>query len=122
MLAAYENTIDYEGETLEEAIVEARKAVDDVNFLPDCSWLIEGDAGFLSACVVWWYEPWQAPLIAFIMTHPTAKGKGMGRFLMQKSMQALHDRGETEVYLAVTEGNDPAQHLYVSLGFVVVDW
>lgn len=61
------------------------------------------------------------PLIAFTMTRPDRKGRGLSRAAMCRSLAALAGAGEPHVDLVVTEGNEPARHLYVSLGFVEVE-
>jgi ribosomal protein S18 acetylase RimI-like enzyme len=67
--------------------------------------------------VTWWRE---APLLAFVITHPDAKGQGMATYLIQHTANALHRDGYHELYLAVTQGNVPAQRVYERLGFEVV--
>ncbi len=121
MLDAYRGTIDDEGETLEDAISEVQRtfASEYGTFLEDCSFLIERDGQALSATLVTlWHE---APLVAFVMTHPSAKNNGLGAFLLKKSINALLARGYRELYLGVTKGNLPAQHLYEKLSFRIVE-
>ena len=57
MLAAYQGTIDYDGETLEQSIVETQAEFDGSagRFLPDCSWLIADDEKVLAACFVTYF-------------------------------------------------------------------
>jgi len=64
--------------------------------------------------VTLWHEQ---PLLAYVMTHPTAQNQGMGRCLIQKSIESLLAQGYQELSLFVTKGNLPAQHLYEKLGF-----
>lgn len=122
LLDAYKDTIDDEGETLDDAL----QAMQDTfagtwqtgTLLESCSFLIE-EWGEPLACtlVTWWHEQ---PLLAYVMTHPTAQNQGMGRFLIQKSANALLAQGHQELSLFVTKGNLPAQHLYERLGFQVM--
>jgi 3-oxoadipate enol-lactonase len=119
VLDAYRDTIDDEGETLDDAL----QAMQDVfagtwrtgRLLESCSFVIE-EWGEPLACtlVTWWHEQ---PLLAYVMTHPTARNRGMARFLIQKSINALLAQGHQELSLFVTKGNLPAQHLYERLGF-----
>lgn len=121
MVDAYRGTIDDNGETLEEAI----KMTQDTfaggigPFLKGCSWLIERD-GTVLACtlVTMWHG---APLLAEVLTHPSAQNQGLGAFLIKKSCAALHAHGYSDLTLFVTKGNLPAQHLYEKLGFQVVE-
>jgi GNAT superfamily N-acetyltransferase len=120
MLDAYRGTIDDDGETLDDALEAVRDTFAGTSgtLLESCSFLIE-EWGEPLACtmVTWWHEQ---PLLAFVMTHPTAKNQGMGRFLIQKSINALLAQGHQELSLFVTEGNLSAQHLYKRLGFQIM--
>jgi 3-oxoadipate enol-lactonase len=114
---AYKDTIDDEGETLDDAL----KALQDTfagtsgTLLDSCSFVIE-EHGQALACttVTSWHEQ---PLLAYVMTHPTAKNRGRGRFLISQSVNVLLAQGYQELSLFVTQGNFPAQHLYERLGF-----
>jgi pimeloyl-ACP methyl ester carboxylesterase/L-amino acid N-acyltransferase YncA len=120
VLDAYKGTIDDEGETLDEAL----QAIQDTfagasgRLLNACSFVIE-ERGQALACtiVTVWHEQ---PLLAYVMTHPAAQNRGMGRFLIQKSIESLLAQGYGELSLFVTKGNLPAQHLYDALGFQVL--
>jgi GNAT superfamily N-acetyltransferase len=119
MLEAYRGTIDYEGETLKDAIEEIQNTFEGKYgvFLQSCSFLIEKNEQALSACLITFYEKMNMPLVAYMMTHPRYKNLGMGTFLLKKCMNALLDSGYEELCLVVTEGNDPAYNLYERLGF-----
>lgn len=119
MLEAYQGTIDYEGETLEDAVREVQATIDGKYgpFLNECSFLIEEGERILSACMVAWSERMQLPLLAYSMTHPAVRSQGMATFLIKKSINALHAKRYKEIYLVVTEGNEAAQHLYKKIGF-----
>ncbi|HTK11726.1 MAG TPA: GNAT family N-acetyltransferase [Ktedonobacteraceae bacterium] len=123
--AAYHNTIDDEGETPEEASQEIEDTLTGKYgpALLMCSFLVEEQGRALGASVL---SAWTdkrtgrtQPLLCFIMTHPDARGKGMATFLLQKSINALLARGEQDVVLFVTVGNDAALHIYQKLGFQV---
>ncbi|MGH9678511.1 MAG: GNAT family N-acetyltransferase [Candidatus Acidiferrales bacterium] len=55
-----------------------------------------------------------------ICAMPGYQGRGMGRRLMEASMQALRVRGFKTVSLTVTSCNTRAVHLYEKLGFATV--
>jgi len=55
-----------------------------------------------------------------ICAMPGYHGRGLGRRLMEASMQALRARGFANISLTVTSGNARAVHLYESLGFAAV--
>ena len=119
LYAAFRGTIDDEGETFAGAVREIEKtfAGDYGRLLPDCSFAIQDGEFIASACLISWFEPHNAPLVAFTMTRPEHKRQGMARFLLKASMNALIDRGYRQLTLIVTDGNEPAQKLYASLGF-----
>ncbi len=121
MCAAYRGTIDDNGETVDDARGEVQRTLngDYGVFLPACSWLVEDDGVARSACLVTYFSEWQAPIIAFVMTDPAAKGQGLAAQLMKRSMNSLLEQGYTRLCLAVTDGNTAAQHLYQTLGFTV---
>ena len=121
MYAAYRGTIDDEGETEEDTLreVEATLRGQYGPLLGDCSFWIEDQPAGLAICATLLTLWRDGPLLAFVMTHPDAKGRGMATYLIQRSANALLERGERELYLAVTEGNAPAQHVYERLGFRV---
>ncbi len=55
-----------------------------------------------------------------ICAMPGYQGRGLGRRLMEASIQALRVRGFTAVSLTVTSGNERAVRLYEKLGFATV--
>ncbi len=121
--AAFRGTIDDEGEPFSAAVDEIEKTMvgDYGRLLSDCSFVIESGEFISSACLVSWYEPVQGPFVVFTMTRPECKGQGMARFLLQQSINALIEQGETQLTLIVTDGNLPAQSLYSSLGFEAIE-
>jgi predicted GNAT family acetyltransferase len=118
MLESFRNTIDYEGETLKEAIAEVKATFNGKYgpFLKECSYLIEEKGEPISACIVVYSEEMSLPLIAYTMTHPDYAHKGMATFLLKKSMNALLAHNYKGVHLVVTEGN-PARQVYEKIGF-----
>jgi len=112
-------TIDDEGESFADALAEIDKVFsgDYGKPLRDCSFVVERGDFLASACLIGLAEPDDAPLVVFSMTRPDAQREGLARSLMQRSIDALLDRGFERLRLIVTEGNAPAQRLYASLGF-----
>lgn len=123
LYAAFRGTIDDEGETFSGALAE----IDTVfaggygNLLSECSFVIERGEFLASACLIGRLDPHGAPLVVFSMTRPDAQRQGMARFLLQRSIDTLLDRGHDRLTLIVTEGNAPAERLYASLGFRPID-
>jgi GNAT superfamily N-acetyltransferase len=122
MLAAYRGTVDYHGETREDAIAEVKATLGGKYgaFLRDCSFLIEGEGQIISAVMVTLSEQYRAPLLTFCMTHPCRKTEGMATFLIRKACNALVDAGFRELFLVVTEANKPARHIYEKMGFLIM--
>ena len=91
MLDAYRGTIDYEGETLEDATTEVWTVLAGGYgaFLKDSSYVIEDEERLLSASMVVFSEELGQPLLVFSMTHPDHKRKGMAEFLVKASINAL---------------------------------
>ena len=118
MLESFRNTIDYEGETLTDAVGEVKATLNGKYgpFLRECSYLIEEKGQPISACIVVYSEEMSHPLITYTMTHPNYTNRGMATFLLKKSMNALLARKYKGVYLVVTEGN-PARQIYEKIGF-----
>jgi ribosomal protein S18 acetylase RimI-like enzyme len=58
------------------------------------------------------------PLIADVMVDPGARGRGLGRAVLGRSIRALRAHGEAVIVLNVTEGNARALRLYEGIGFV----
>lgn len=120
MFDAYHGTIDDEGETPDDARAEVQRTLDGTygDFLPGCSFAVkEGNQMLAATLVTLWQD---APLLAFVMTHPDAKGRGLATYLIQQSLSALLGQGYDDLHLFVTEGNVPAQRVYERLGFAVV--
>lgn len=117
MLAAYRGTIDYDGETLDDAVFQIRSVFQGKfgPFQELASFAIEEVGRLLSAIII---TIWQGrPLVAFSMTRPEFKNLGMATFLLKSSINALLTFGQKELTLVVTDGNEPAQHIVESLGF-----
>lgn len=119
---AYHGTFDrflfLEVEDEEE---DARRAVEQIlggqfgPFLPEGSPVAER-GGRLVGAVLAVRTPAGA-LIADVATDPELQHQGIGRRVLSEALRGLAEIGVARVYLNVTEGNEPALHLYRSLGF-----
>jgi len=121
MYSAYRGTIDDEGESEADALVEVQKTFASAygSFVPSCFAVVERGGRLLSATLV---TRWQdRPFVAFSMTEPNSKRTGLARACMMTAMSRLHAAGEHELGLVVTLANVPAFNLYTSLGFVAED-
>lgn len=117
MLAAYAGTVDDEGGTLEQATEEVQKTLDGVYgaFDARCSRVIEREHRIVSATLLTRFQG--RPFVAFSMTDPGFKNRGLAGECMRSAMWALLGAGEREVRLVVTLANAPAVALYTRLGF-----
>ena len=119
LYAAYRGTTDDAGGTFADALAEIDKVFDSGygEFLSDCSFVVAEGEFLSSACLVTWWRPHDAPLVVFAMTRPEAQRRGLARTLLEASINGLLDAGYQRLTLLVTDGNEPAQRLYASLGF-----
>ena len=118
-LAAYVGTVDYEGESEQEATaaVQATFKGEFGEFLGAASSVIERSNKLVSASFI---TLWQGqPLLAFSVTAPEHKGSGLAGKCIGASMQALVRAGYEELHLFVTATNASALSVYNRLGFSV---
>ncbi len=119
MYEAYQGTIDYGGETLDEAIQEISGTLDgkygELISIPSLK--IEQNGIAIAATIFVFFEKEQMPLLSFTMTHPQYKGKGLAQKLLKQGLRDLKNLGYKNCCLVVTEGNQPAQMIYEKLGF-----
>jgi predicted GNAT family acetyltransferase len=117
MFAAYQGTIDYTGESVEDATGELTKTFAGAHglYLPQHSYVVERGSTLVSASLVTRREG--LPLLAFAMTAPDWKRKGLARATIGNTMQDLFEAGETRLELVVNAKNLSAYDLYISLGF-----
>lgn len=117
MFDAYQGTVDYTGESVEDAAQEIAKtfAGDYGVYLARHSCVVERESALVSAALVTRRnnQPW----LAFVMTAPNWKRKGLAKATIGLVMQDLFKAGEAELRLALHAKNQPARGLYVSLGF-----
>jgi ribosomal protein S18 acetylase RimI-like enzyme len=118
MVDGYRGTIDFEGETDDDALEELQGAIDGANGpVIRAGWLMarnpEGRPAAAIAVVRWR----GMPFISYVFTAAADKGRGHGSALIQRVGTELAAAGEHELVLFVTVGN-PARSLYERLGFV----
>lgn len=66
------------------------------------------------------YLAFEVGELANVAVGSAARGRGVGRGLMQHALQAARGRGVMELFLEVRESNSAARRLYESLGFVEI--
>lgn len=114
---AYLGTIDQEEDTLEQAHQEIKKTFSGEYgpFDPVASKIFVDAGQLTSAVLITRFQ--NKPFVAFTLTAPASKGKGLARVCLAAAMSELFMQGEHEVRLVVTVANEPAIRLYTSLGF-----
>ncbi|MDH3249758.1 MAG: GNAT family N-acetyltransferase [Acidimicrobiia bacterium] len=118
MLDAYIGTIDYEGETLADAIREVDDWLAGSPMLEHSMAIVLHD-GLVSAVLV--MELDGAPSIAIVMTHPDEKKAGLGRSAVEASLASVRQAGHRRVALYITNGNVASERLFASVGAVRVE-
>lgn len=118
---AYKGTVDDEGQSIEDAIIEAEETIAGKygELIREASYVVLDGNTIVSTCVATNYK--EIPLVAFAATLPSYQGKGLARKGMIASIRSLADLGRDQVRLVVTETNARALSLYESLGFTPVD-
>lgn len=120
MVRAYRGTVDDAGEGPEEAATEVAKLFrgEFGPFNYDVSEVVTRGGVVVGATLVTEYEG--CVMVAFSMTAPEWKRRGLARAGLSRVMARLQAAGESRVNLAVTRANVPAMRLYESMGFVEV--
>lgn len=113
MLDAYVGTIDYEGETISEALEEV-----DGWFAGPCllehSFVAVVDHRSVSAVLVMLVDA--VPFIAIVMTESASKNAGFGRAVTACALSSMANAGHDHAVLYITEGNTYSERLFSSLG------
>jgi ribosomal protein S18 acetylase RimI-like enzyme len=118
MLDAYRGTVDDAGEGPDEAREEVDRLFSGAYGTLDlaASELVERDGAVVAATIITEFQG--RALLAFSMTAPAWKRRGLARRGVQRAMARLREAGREDLWLAVTASNTPALSLYESLGFV----
>ena len=117
MDSAYRDTIDYEGENLDQCIQEMKDTINGKYgpFISNSSFVATFEGRAVSAILI---TEWKGhPLVAFTMTDKSFWGKGLAKYLLGRSISSLVDSKWKELFLVVTEGNIEAEKLYEKVGF-----
>ena len=105
-----------------EADISAALRGDYGTFLPQANLVYVVDGQILGCVMAVDSPPWDDVndllFIIDVFVHPSARGAGVGRALMQAALAALPEH--RPVGLRVESNNEPAYALYRSLGFIEV--
>jgi len=119
MLDSYRGTIDYDDETIEDAVNEVGSyysRLSDPLWL-ESSWLGLIDNELTCACLVDFWKERRVPLISYIMTASRWKGKQLATTAVLRTLQSLANKNLAEVRAVITEGNLPSEKVLTRLGF-----
>ena len=120
MIDAYRGAIDYDDETLEDALAEVHAylagerggqpwlTISCLAFVDDC---------LVGACLVGEWSERQLPIIAYVLVRANWKRRGVGRQMVSTVLKVLKEKGFSEVRAVITEGNEPSEYLFQQMGF-----
>jgi len=82
----------------------------------DCLWIAELDRQIVGSIGIVGESSSKAQLRWFLV-HPTMRGRGLGRDLLNRALQFCRDRGLKSVFLWTVSDLKVAAHMYESAGF-----
>lgn len=113
MLDAYRGTIDYDGESIDEAESEVSDFFASSPHL-DASYIAEVNGSVAGAILVASWQ--QEPLVSYVMTRPEYKNQGLGTLLLQETLNTLRKDGAERVHAFITDGNTASEALFRGAG------
>lgn len=116
MLDAYRNTIDYEGETLDDAVGIVQQLIDREDPLWEHSRAVEVDHTSVAAALITRSEG--HPFLSYVVTHPNHQNHGYARLAVSSALASLAAAGHSHAVWYVTEGNAASEALSRSLGAI----
>jgi RimJ/RimL family protein N-acetyltransferase len=124
MLDAYQNTIDYTGEGIAEAITEVdayfSRAAKDPAVAQYSLILTVGDT-IACACLLEFWHRRSVPFVGFVMCRSASKHQGLATFALHQAISRLKAAGYSELRTIITEGNIPSESLFARAGFQRID-
>lgn len=117
LMDAYEATIDYEGETLEQAVEEVAGYLQGEALL-EISRVAEAGAMIQSAVLMSGFGG--DPIVGYVMTRAAWKGRGLASALLDLAVAAATEAGHSSVRAFITDGNLPSETVFTRSGFEVV--
>lgn len=117
MMDAYVGTIDYEGETYDQAVEEVDGYLAGEAFLEVSQ--VALNQGEIQSAVLMSYLA-GVPLVGYVMTRADVKNQGVASTLLDLATEAVWATGRTEVRAFITEGNVPSETIFKRAGFRVI--
>lgn len=118
MLDAYRGTIDYDGESIDEAESEVSDYFAS-SPIAEASYVATVDGAIAGAILVSTWQ--QEPLISYVMTRPEYKNQGLGTLLLSEAMRTLRNSGNERVHAFITDGNTASVALFRGAGARLLD-
>lgn len=117
MMNAYEDSIDYEGESLDETLVELENVVSGYygEFISEASFVIMEEEQVQACVLICLYR--DEPTITYNFTRKSAQRMGYQTLLIGRAAEILYEKGYHSLYLYVNLDNKGAHRLYESLNF-----
>lgn len=117
--SGYKDTVDYEGESLEQTKEYIKNLFEDKQepIFKNLSPLLFVEGKLVGVCIIRENSKVQGPLISYVVIDKSFKGRGFGKILMLKCLSMFIENDFSEAILYVTNTNAPAIKLYESLGF-----
>lgn len=114
-------TVDDEGFPVEDSIEEIKNTLTGKygEFLESASFIAIENSKPIAAVLFTFYEKEAMPLLAFTMTHPNYKNKGLCKDLLQVAFAQLEKDNYLKCFLAVNAANLPAVAVYKRVGFEI---
>jgi GNAT superfamily N-acetyltransferase len=118
MIDAYVGTIDYEGESLGQAVDEVGGYLAGEAML-DLSRVAAADGAALEAALL--MSGFGAdPIVGYVMTRARSKGQGLASALLDVAAAAAFGAGHAALRAFVTDGNVASETVFKRAGFMVV--
>ncbi|MCP4307171.1 MAG: hypothetical protein GY788_20335, partial [bacterium] len=114
MLDAYVGTIDYEGETPEQAVEEVGGYLEAEAYLEVSRVAVSNG---VIQCAVMMSRIAGLPLVGFVMTRAVVKGRGLASALLDVATDAVWATGAEEIRAFITEGNLPSEAIFAKAGY-----
>lgn len=118
MLDAYRGTIDYDGESIDEAESEVSDYFAS-SPMEEASYVATVEGSIAGAILVSTWQ--QEPLISYVMTRPEYKNQGLGTLLLSEAMSTLRQSGNDRVHAFITDGNTPSVALFRGAGAKLIE-
>lgn len=117
MMDAYGGTIDYDGETPEQAVEEIDGYLKTEAYLEVSRAAVSG--GVIQVAVLM-SRIASAPLVGYVMTRAAVKGQGLASALLDIATEAVWANGASEISAFITEGNLPSEAIFRKAGYAVI--